>query len=1037
MVKDPELAKALSQKITDYTTKGYIRQLSKEEEDQSVSRTWYLPVFPVINPNKPGKIRIVWDAAAAIFGISLNSVLLKGPDQLCSLFSILLQFREHPIGLTGDIREMFHQIQIREQDQACQRFFWRDESGEIAVFEMCVMTFGACCSPSSAQYVKNLNAERFVEKYPQAVDVIIKKHYVDDMLVSVKTEEEAVTLANQVRYVHSQGGFEIRNWISNSPAVLQSLGEDDVKTKNLDLSAELVTEKVLGLWWCTEKDSFTYKVGWTRHDEVLLKGQRRPTKREVLRILMSIFDPLGLVAHFLIYLKVLLQEIWRSGAQWDDEINDALFLKWQFWLQVLPELECVEVPRCYHNKNFVDGQIELHTFVDASENGFAAVSYIRFSCDGETECTIVAAKTRVAPLKFQSIPRLELQAAILGVRLAQTIADSLSIKATRRYFWTDSRDVLCWINSDHRRFTQFVAHRVSELLDSTEATEWRWVPTKENVADDATKWQGKPDLRANSRWFNGPEFLGRSESNWPQQIEINNSTQEELRPHTVAHISAVVPAICVNDYSSWKRLVNVTGFLFRFSANCRRKLHHKPINTGPFCMKEMRAAENSLIRQAQQDEFSEEIATLIQGRQIARSSSLFKSTPFIDENGVLRMRGRIAACAFITEEAKNPIILPRDHHITTLIISHYHSKYHHLNQETVVNELRQRFSISRVRVSCAKVRRNCQRCKNDYAKPSVPIMADLPDARLAAYTRPFTHVGIDYFGPMEVAVGRRVEKRWGMLATCMTTRAVHIEIAHSLSSDSCVMAIRNMIARRGTPRYIYCDRGTNFVGTSRELSRVEEELNLEAIMQEFISSQTAWCFNPPMSPHMGGCWERLFRSVKNSLKALNLPRRPSDEVLRNALLEIENTLNSRPLTHVSIADNAAPALTPNHILLGTSNGSKPLTVLDDSSTIVRQCWRTSQVIANQFWRRWIAEYLPEITRRTKWYNSDSLPVKVNDIVIIVDSTFPRNCWPKGRVIATRRGRDGEVRSATVRTAAGVYERPVVKLAVLDVRREKQ
>lgn len=188
---------------------------------------------------------------------------------------------------------------------------------------------------------------------------------------------------------------------------------------------------------------------------------------------------------------------------------------------------------------------------------------------------------------------------------------------------------------------------------------------------------------------------------------------------------------------------------------------------------------------------------------------------------------------------------------------------------------------------------------------------------------------------------------------------------------------------------------------------------------------------------MGGCWERLIRSVKNSLKALNLPRRPSDEVLRNALVEIENTLNLRPLTHVPIEENTAPALTPNHILLGTSNGTKPLTTLDDSGVIVRQCWRTSQVIANQFWKKWIVEYLPEITRRTEWYDSNALPVKIGDVVVIVDSTFPRNCWPKGRIIAIHPGRDGKVRSATVRTAAGVYVRPVVKLAVLDVRRDEE
>lgn len=1036
MQKDPQLAAALNQKIADYRQKGYIRKLQKDEEIQSLQRTWYLPVFPVVNPNKPGKIRIVWDAAATTYGVSLNSALLKGPDQLCSLFSILVQFRKHRIGITGDISEMFHQVQIREEDRPCQRFFW-NEDGTTAVYEMCVMTFGACCSPSSAQYVKNLNAERFSGQYPEAVDTITKKHYVDDMLDSVESEEEAIQLAQDVKYVHSQGGFEIRNWISNSEKVMAVLGGSETSTKCLNLCAEMSMEKVLGLWWCTESDAFTYKVGWNRYDEALLGGQRRPTKREVLRVLMTIFDPLGLIAHFLIYLKVLLQEIWRSGIQWDDEIDDNLLEKWKLWLRVLPEVEKVQIPRCYRTQVNYECDVQLHTFVDASENSFAAVSFLRFASESRVECIIVASKTRVAPLKFQSIPRLELQAAVLGIRLAQSIAESLSIRFTKRCFWTDSQDVLCWINSDHRRYSQFVAHRVSEILDITESTDWFWVPTKLNVADDATKWSTQPDLSNESRWFKGPSFLCKSEEEWPAQPPRNNTTAAEVRANLVGHLSASRPLIVFENFSSWKRLARVVGFVQRFLNNCRQKKENLPCCDGVLSATEINDAEECILRLIQQETFADEISALKKQKAVPKTSTLVKLSPWLDDRGILRMLGRTSSCLFITKDAKNPIILPRDHHVTSLVISFYHNKFHHLNHETVVNELRQKYWIPRVRVCYSKVRKNCQRCKNERAIPHPPIMADLPPARLAAFTRPFTHVGIDYFGPIEVAIGRRVEKRWGMLATCMTTRAVHIEIAHSLSTSSCVMAIRNMIARRGIPRQIYCDRGTNFVGASRELARIAKDLNHEAIMSEIVSPDTQWSFNPPSSPHMGGSWERLIRSVKDNLASLNLPRKPSDEVLRNAFAEIENTLNARPLTHVAIEDHAAPALTPNHILLGSSSGTKPLTTLDDSSVAVRQCWRASQLIANQFWKRWLTDYLPEITRRTKWHSPCSRPLKVGDIVIITDPKLPRNCWPRGKIISTRPSKDGEVRSATVRTSSGVYERPVVKLAVLDIMREEE
>lgn len=274
------------------------------------------------------------------------------------------------------------------------------------------------------------------------------------------------------------------------------------------------------------------------------------------------------------------------------------------------------------------------------------------------------------------------------------------------------------------------------------------------------------------------------------------------------------------------------------------------------------------------------------------------------------------------------------------------------------------------------------------------------------------------------------------MLTCLTTRAVHIEVAHTLSTDSCILAIRNFIARRGTPRRIYSDRGTNFIGANEELRKEEVALNQLAIMQEFVSPDTDWVFNPPAAPHMGGSWERLIRTIKSNLIAIRPSKKPTDEILRNLLTEIECTINSRPLTHVAVEDDSSPALTPNHFLIGNSNGSKPLTALDDSSIALRQNWRSSQILANQFWKRWVSDYLPEITRRTKWFVRTK-PICVGDIVIIVDPKLPRNCWPKGKVIQTHVGRDGQIRSATIRTASGVYERPTVKLAVLDVRREKE
>ncbi|XP_058838652.1 uncharacterized protein LOC131694186 [Topomyia yanbarensis] len=923
---------------------------------------------------------------------------------------------------------MFHQVKIIEKDQQCQRFLWRNIEGRVETYVVRVMTFGACCSPSCAQYIKNINAERYAQKYPAAAEVILKKHYVDDMLISVETEEAAIRIAQEVKYVHEQGGFHIRNWISNSNSVTIALHEDNAEEKNLDLSSGMSTEKVLGMWWCTATDVFTYKIGWNRYDRAILGGQRCPTKREMLRVLMTIFDPLGLIAHFLMFLKILLQEVWRSGVQWDDPISNVSFGKWKQWLDVLPQVEQVTIPRCYRLRVSSPTQCEtqLHTFVDASENGFAAASYLRFVQNGVIECILVSAKTRVAPLKFTSIPKLELQAAIIGARLARSIAQSLSFSISKR-FWSDSRDVICWLNSDHRRYSQYVAFRVSEILETTETSEWRWVPSKLNVADDATKWSGKPDLTRGSRWFNGPQFLWLQEEEWPQCAIKISTTTTELRPRLLKH--SVVPnaIICLSNFSSWKKLVNVVALVHRFPDNCLRKKRKMETVTGPPNSDELHKSESFLLRLVQSETYPEEMNILLRAQKfpnelpspMPKNSELYQLTPVLDQNGIIRMQGRARYFDYLSEDARNPIILPRNHYLTTLIIAHYHHKYHHQNHETVINEIRQKYKVSRLRVCYAQARKQCQRCKNEGATPRPPLMANLPPVRLAAFSRPFTHVGIDYFGPIEVTVGRRVEKRWGMLATCLTIRAIHIEVVHSLSTDSCIMALRKFIARRGTPRTIHSDRGTNFIGACRELKQAAANINQEDIVKEFSSTETTWSFNPPASPHMGGCWERLIRTVKKNLMSIYPSRKPTDEVLQNLLTEIENIVNSRPLTHVPIDDDSDPALTPNHFLLGSSNGSKPLSTNDDSGHALKQGWRTSQILANQYWKRWVTDYLPEITRRTKWF-LHTKPISKGDVVVIVDPRLPRNCWPKGKVIETCVAKDGQIRSATVRTANGVY-----------------
>ncbi|XP_058815375.1 uncharacterized protein LOC131678938 isoform X1 [Topomyia yanbarensis] len=493
LLKDEILYNRVRSTIADYLTKGYAHKATFQElHEHPASKVWYLPLNIVINPRKPEKLRLVWDAAAAVGGVSLNSQLLTGPDMLTSLPSVICRFREREVGFGGDIKEMYHQLRIRKEDQQAQRFLFRnDPCARPEVYVMNVATFGSTCSPCSAQFVKNKNADEFFSQYPEASRAIVDNHYVDDYFDCTDTVGEAIKRAKDVRYIHSRGGFDIRNWVASSNDVLRALGEAKTEQQvHFHQDKHTGTERVLGIVWNPKSDELCFS---TRlRDELIpfISGERWPTKRAVLSCVMSFFDPLGLLAPFTIYGKMLIQDLWRRGCEWDEEIDEESMMKWRNWIERLPEIERIRMPR-YH---FVKGQapdystLQLHVFVDASSNAYGCVAYFRILIAGKPHCSLVMAKSKVAPLKQLTIPRLELQGAVLGSRLMNTIMETHSLPIKQRFIWTDSRTVLSWIHSDQRKYKQFVAFRIGEIHTLSKQCEWRWLPTKHNVADDVTKW---------------------------------------------------------------------------------------------------------------------------------------------------------------------------------------------------------------------------------------------------------------------------------------------------------------------------------------------------------------------------------------------------------------------------------------------------------------------------------------------------------------------------------------------------------------------
>ncbi|CAL8111098.1 unnamed protein product [Orchesella dallaii] len=1069
MDEDPEFSDLYCAKIDEYIEKGFCQKLSPSDLENETGREWYLPHFGTRNPNKPAKLRLVFDCAAKCNGTSLNDALIQGPDLMCSLISVLAKFRQREIAFSGDIRDMFHMVKIRQEDLPALRFLWRgkDRCQPPEVWTMNVMVFGAVSSPYQAQWIKNKNAEEFKAENPEAVEAIQKRHYVDDYLDSTRTVEDAIFKIMQVRDAHKKGGFEIRNWLCSSEDVLKVVSPyKDSGLASLELQADEKLERVLGLHWDPKADVFKFKTTFRTVDHALCDGGVIPTKRQILKLVMCLFDPLGFLGHFTVRAKILIQDIWRLGLGWDDEIVESLHGKWRSIIEQISRIPEVKIPRCY-GPNISDAEdLQLHVFCDASEQAFCAVAYFRITGrGGDISVNIVVAKSRVSPLRPTSIPRLELQAALVGSRLAAFVRENHDLEINSTFLWTDSRNVLCWLRAeDPRRFKPYVAHRIGEIQEQTDASMWRWVPTAMNPADDGTRDTTQADMSSGARWICGPEFLKMPIEDWPtekKEEDLQPTGDLEMKTQFVGIIQQHETPLRVEDYSNWLRLIRVTAWMFRFKLNLGADQKNTgpaktgplqkntgPVKTGPLqkntgpvktgpvqkktgplLVKEIRFSENFWIKKCQAESFEEELYLLQNGKPIEKKSKIFHLSPVL-KNGIIVVGTRLIKSPNLTEEAKFPPVLEAKHPWTKLLVESYHRDLGHHGLELISNELRQRYWIVGLRLAVKDASKKCLKCREDRAKAVPPQMAVLPDFRVTRPPRPFTYVGVDYFGPIEVNILRRKVKRWGVLFTCLSTRAIHLEVAYSLSTDGMLMALERFVCRRGEPVEIWSDNGTNFKGADHEMKKCLQEMDQEKIQDKLSCRRIVWNFIPPGAPHMGGAWERLVRSVKQAMSTILKNQSLTDELLQTVLAEAEVTVNSRPLTCVSIDKDDEEAITPNCFLIGSTSVKQPPGNFSDSDLSLRKKWRIAQVLADHFWRRWIKEYLPSLSLRTKW-RKQVPDVKIGDIVFIADSNELRNQWIKGVVDAVYPGEDGQVRVADVRTAGGKLRRPVVKLLRIE------
>lgn len=438
-------------------------------------------------------------------------------------------------------------------------------------------------------------------------------------------------------------------------------------------------------------------------------------------------------------------------------------------------------------------------------------------------------------------------------------------------------------------------------------------------------------------------------------------------------------------------------------------------------------ATEIIVRIVQKTEFANEIQALKRGDAVPKSSSLRSLTPILAK-GLLRVGGRIEE-ASLPFDTRHPIILPKNHDLTSAVIRQSHVEVGHGGAEHTLARVREKFWITDGKSRVKFVLKDCIICKKTNRTMMQQKMSSLPAERLRAHDPPFTVTGSDCFGPIMVKRGRSTVKRYGVLFTCFATRAVHIELLPNMDTSSMINALRRFTRRRGTVKEIWCDNGSNFVGSSRELQRSLKDLKSEELQEDLSKRSISFHFISPYAPHKGGLWERLVRSVKRTLKSVLTTVTVTDDVLNTAFIEVEGILNSRPITASSDDPKDLAALSPGQLLTHGPVESLPPGAFVSEDTY-RQRWRQSQLLADLLWKRWIREYIPLLQATNKW-TQQRRNACIGDIVLVSDETSTRGRWSLGRIEAVYPGSDGLIRSVDVRTSSGIYRRPITKLCLLE------
>jgi hypothetical protein len=972
----------------------------------------YIPHREVVknDPTCTTKVRPVLNCSAKVGKEpSLNEAAFPGVNLMANMLNLLIGLRYDKYLVLSDIRKAFLQIKLAtEEDRNRFCILWEKE-GRLVVYRYTTIVFGYVASPFILNYVIKHHAAN----YPSDLcnHFLLNALYVDNLFM---TGNDPCILNDLYRTAYSRmldGGFDLRSWSSNCQELNVAFTEDGVGVDHGE-----PTERVLGYRYSLDSDVLFVDV-----ENEDIPGDVC-TKRHVLSRLAKCFDPLGLVNPITVRGKNLMREIWMAKLGWDDKLPEELK---KTWVRLRHDLN--QVSKYCFDRQALDSadDVTLVIFTDASKTNYGFTIYTVHGRDDDKSSNLLFSKTKVAPLKSKTLPTLELLAIFLAFKCLMNIIVALDrTRISRVYFATDSQIAISWIlNKEVKTKNVFANNRVKDILQFQETLNnehnlkcvFKFINSDSNPADLLTRGLTVRDFDNKFEfWKRGPEFIRRSPIDWPTSaLQCLSKENKALVTCTVKVSDEIDDAVmAVSDFSSLDRLLGVTARLFYVAGLCKRQ----KLSRFDCLVK----ARRYWIAREQKVYFPEELKFLRSINKPKVIPNLVKDLNlFTDDFGVVRSKGRLSRCESLPYDVMHPILISRNSHFSRLLIIKNHQNCKHLGVNSTLNALRnQGFWLPKGRPLIKTVIKECVLCQKynsnayKYPKPS-----DFHNDKVNLL-RPFNNVGVDFTGHFFVKFGESYIKMYLVIFTCLNIRAIHLELVPDMSTNSFLASFVRFTNRFGFPRTVYSDNAPTFSQAAKFLNSSFSD----DYVSNFLARNNVRHVRIPLySAWYGAAWERLIKVVKNCLhKSIGKSKIEYFQFL-TLISDIQDAVNSRPLTSHDSADPSHTVISPNsflkscnatNLMFGQHSGGE---IVKPTLTSITLALEKREEIMQEFKEIWYDEYLLSLREATRnsyepsWENR----IKIGDIVLVSSPVKPRPMWSLARVTKLFPGRDGKTRSVEV------------------------